>query len=279
MIDIGANLAHESFDPDRDALLARAWDAGLEAIIVTGSSQDSSATALELARRHPRRLYATAGLHPHHATDWNADFAARIRDWAEDPALVSLGECGLDYFRDLSPREAQRSAFVAQLELAVELRKPVFLHQRDAHADFLAILREFRAHLVEACVHCFTDTSAAAQDYLALDCHIGITGWICDERRGTHLLEVVRQIPGERLLVETDAPYLLPRNLPRAQRPRDGRRNEPAFLGHVIERIAQARGDATALLAQATARNARRFFRLPAEAGLHPRAGQAAGCG
>lgn len=275
MIDIGANLAHESFDADRDALLARAWAAGLETIIVTGSSLESSATALDLARRHPRRLYATAGLHPHHATDWNADFAAHIRGWAQDPALVSLGECGLDYFRDLSPRAAQRSAFVAQLELAVALRKPVFLHQRDAHPDFLAILREFRPQLVEACVHCFTDTAAAAQDYLSLDCHIGITGWICDERRGTHLLDVVRQIPPSRLLVETDSPYLLPRNLPRDLRPRDGRRNEPAFLGHVIDRIAQARGEAAAALAQTTTLNARRFFRLPEDAGRDPIPGHA----
>lgn len=266
MIDIGANLAHESFEADRDAVLARAWDAGLEAIIVTGSSLDSSATALELARRHPRRLFATAGLHPHHASDWTGEFAAQIRAWAQDPALVSLGECGLDYFRDLSPRPAQRSAFIAQIELAAELRMPVFLHQRDAHQDFLAILREYRPQLRAACVHCFTDTPAAAQDYLALDCHIGITGWICDERRGTHLLEVVQQIPADRLLVETDAPYLLPRNLPRALRPRDGRRNEPAFLGQVIERIAQARDESPDALARTTAHNARQFFRLPAAA-------------
>ena len=263
MIDIGANLAHESFDADRDAVLQRAWDAGLQAIVVTGSSADSSRRALEIAQAHPDRVYATAGLHPHHAAEWNDEHAALIRELAAHSALVSLGDCGLDYFRDLAPRDVQRKAFVQQLEFAVELQKPVFLHQRDAHADFLAVLREYRAQLRAVCVHCFTDTATAAEDYLALDCHIGITGWICDERRGTHLLDVVRLIPADRLLVETDAPYLLPRTVPKALRPRDGRRNEPAYLPYVIYTIAGARGDDASALADSTTRNARRFFSLP----------------
>lgn len=263
MIDIGANLAHESFDADRDAVLQRAWDAGVEVIIITGSSMKSSQRAVQLAHAHPGRLYATAGLHPHHADEWNAECAAQVRALAADPALVSLGECGLDYFRDLSPRAAQRGAFVAQLELAVELRKPLFLHQRDAHADFLDILREFRPQLGAVCVHCFTDTREAAEDYLALDCHIGITGWICDERRGEHLLDVVRRIPPTRLLVETDAPYLLPRHIPKALRPRDARRNEPAYLPYVVARIAEARGELPTAVARNSATAAREFFQLP----------------
>jgi TatD DNase family protein len=263
VIDIGANLAHESFESDRAALLERARAAGLESIVVTGSSAQSSREALALAHRHPGRLYATAGLHPHHAGDWDAGLRDLILELSADGALVALGECGLDYFRDFSPREAQRRAFTAQLELAASVGKPVFLHQRDAHPDFLAILREFRPHLPEACVHCFTDTPQAAEDYLLLDCHIGITGWICDERRGLHLLDVVRRIPAARLLVETDAPYLLPRNLPKALRPRDGRRNEPAFLPFVVARIAEAREESGAALGRVTGDNARRFFRLP----------------
>lgn len=264
MIDIGANLAHDSFLRDLPQVLGAAWAAGLDAIVVTGSCLASSERALELARAHPGRLFATAGLHPHHAADWNADCEARIRALADHAEVVSLGECGLDYFRDFSPRAAQRAAFAAQLALAAERRKPVFLHQRDAHADFLAVLREYRAALGPVCVHCFTDTAAAAADYLALDCHIGITGWICDERRGAHLLDVVRQIPGERLLVETDAPYLLPRTLPAAERPADARRNEPRFLPWVVRRIAEARGDDATALAAMTTANARGFFGLPA---------------
>lgn len=262
MLDIGANLAHDSFDLDREAVLQRAWDAGLEAIVVTGSCADSSRRALELAHAHPGRLYATAGLHPHHAADWSPAHAALFRELAQDPALVSLGECGLDYFRDLSPRAAQRAAFEAQLELAVELGRPLFLHQRDAHADFLAILRDYRARLGAVCVHCFTDTRAAAADYLALDCHIGITGWICDERRGRHLLEIVQDIPSDRLLLETDAPYLLPRTVPRAQGPRDGRRNEPAYLPFVVRTVASARKESEATVAHNSTQAARAFFRL-----------------
>jgi TatD DNase family protein len=260
MIDIGANLAHDSFDRDRGAVLERAWAAGLEAIVVTGSDADSNRSALALARAHRGRLYSTAGLHPHHAADWDETLAAQIAELATADEMVAVGECGLDYFRDLSPRPAQRSAFVAQLGLAVQADKPVFLHQRDAHADFLSMLRDYRRALNGCVVHCFTDTAAALDDYVALDCYVGITGWICDERRGRHLLEAVRHIPRERLLIETDAPYLLPRSLQPS--PRD-RRNEPAYLPWVLRSVAQARGEDAAELGRATAANARRLFRLP----------------
>ncbi len=263
MIDIGANLAHDSFDGDREAVLQRAWDAGLESIVITGSSAESSRRALQIARQHPGRLFATAGLHPHHASEWDDKHETLFRELASDPALVSLGECGLDYFRDLSPRNAQQRAFEAQLNLAAELGKPLFLHQRDAHADFLAILRAYRAKLGAVCVHCFTDTPEAAEAYLALDCHIGITGWICDERRGRHLLAIVPTIPPDRLLLETDAPYLLPRTVPKAQQPRDGRRNEPGFLPYVVQTVARACQRDASGVARQTADNARRFFGLP----------------
>ena len=153
MIDIGANLAHDSFAPDCDAVLQRAWTAGLRAIVITGSSRDSNRAAQQLCAADPRRLFCTAGVHPHHADEWTDDDAACIREHAAHPALVSLGECGLDYHRDLSPRPVQRRVFAAQLALAVELRKPVFLHQRAAHSDFLSLLREYRPQLLDACVH------------------------------------------------------------------------------------------------------------------------------
>jgi TatD DNase family protein len=259
VIDIGANLAHDSFDADRDAVLARARDAGVDVIVVTGSSAESSRKALELARAHPRVLYATAGLHPHHASDYSPGHEALFRDLAQQHAVVALGECGLDYFRDLSPHADQRRAFASQLALAVELKKPVFLHQRDAHADFLPMLKEFRRQLVDAVVHCFTDSAAALEDYLALDCCIGITGWICDERRGIGLREAARQIPDDRLLIETDAPYLLPRTAPKSA----GRRNEPMYLPYVVRALAEARGQDESQVARITAENARRFFSLP----------------
>ncbi len=262
LVDIGANLAHDSFASDFDAMLARAVAAGVEAIVVTGSCAASNEAALGFARaaRHDGpKLYATAGLHPHHAADWSDALGARIAELAREPDVVAVGECGLDYFRDLAPRSAQRHAFVAQLEQAIAAGKPVFLHQRDAHADFLAILREHRASLRDAIVHCFTDTAEACADYLALDCHIGITGWICDERRGAHLAEVARMIPADRLLIETDAPYLLPRTL--RPKPKD-RRNEPAYLPAVLDAVAAARGQPAAEIGVHTRDNARRVFAL-----------------
>ena len=259
LIDIGANLAHDSFDSDRDAVLQRAGEAGVATIVVTGSSADSSRQALALARAHPRRLYATAGLHPHHASDYSANHEALFRELGAQPELVALGECGLDYFRNLSPHPDQRRAFTAQLALAAELQKPVFLHQRDAHAEFLPILREYRPQLVDAVVHCFTDSAAALEDYLALGCSIGITGWVCDERRGLALRDAAKRIPDDRLLVETDAPYLLPRTAPKAAR----RRNEPAFLPYVVRALAEARAQTAAHVTQVTRDNAIRFFRLP----------------
>lgn len=265
LIDIGANLAHDSFDADREAVLDRARAAGVVQIVVTGSSPDSTACAIALARAHPGRLYATAGLHPHHAAEWSEALAARLRALAGEPEVVSLGECGLDYFRNYSTHEEQRRAFAAQLALAAELGKPLFLHQRDAHADFLAMLREHRPQLGAVVVHCFTDTREALHDYLALDCHVGITGWICDERRGRHLLEAVPDIPDARLLLETDAPYLLPRTAPRSL-VGSNRRNEPALLPWVLRRVAQARGQDEAFVARTTRDNARRFFGLPEQA-------------
>lgn len=258
LVDIGANLAHAGFDADRDAVLERAAAAGVGTIVVTGSSADSSRRALELARTHPGRLHATAGLHPHHASEWSAEHAALFRGLAHQPEVVALGECGLDYFRDYSPRADQRRAFEAQLALAAELKKPVFLHQRDAHADFLPILKDFRPQLADAVVHCFTDSEAALADYLALGCHVGITGWICDERRGLALRDATRRIPDDRLLIETDAPYLLPRTAPKTPH----RRNEPMFLPYVAATLAASRGQSVAHVAAVTTANARRFFRI-----------------
>ena len=258
LIDVGANLAGESFYHDLDAVLSRAWDAGLSKIIITGSSRESSLQAAELARQYPDKLYATAGLHPHHASDWTPELGELFRELAQRAEVVSLGECGLDYFRDLSPREDQRHAFIAQLEIAADLKMPLFLHQRDAHQDFLSILKEWRSRLSNVVVHCFTDTRAAMNDYLALDCHIGITGWICDERRGAHLIEAVRDIPDDRLLIETDAPYLLPRTAPKQA----SRRNEPAFLPWVVKALAAARDQQEDEIARLSNANATRFFGL-----------------
>lgn len=258
-IDIGANLCHDSFDADRDAVLQRARQVGLEAIIVTGSCANSIPAAIKLAGSQPGYLYATAGVHPHHATEVDAALLVQLRAWGQAPEVVAMGEMGLDFFRDISPRDIQERAFADQLQVAAAIGKPLFLHQRDAHERFMPILEEHRDAFPAIVVHCFTGSAREMRDYLDLDLHIGITGWICDERRGQHLLDIVGQIPEDRLMVETDSPYLLPRTL--APRPAS-RRNEPMYLTAVIDTIALATGRTSADVAAATASTARRFFAL-----------------
>jgi TatD DNase family protein len=258
LIDIGINLAHDSYDADRDAVIARARAAGVEQMIVTGSSLASSAQAIGLAAAHPQRLFATAGVHPHHAAELAGERLEELAAIAADPHVVAVGECGLDYYRDWCPRELQQRAFHRQLELARALGKPVFLHQREAHPDFAAILREHGTGWAGV-AHCFTGNGAQMQCYLQLGLHIGITGWICDERRGAHLLPLMAQIPAERLLLETDGPYLLPRDL----KPKPAsRRNEPAYLAHVAQAVARARDEPAADLAASSTAAARALFGL-----------------
>ncbi len=260
LVDICFNFTHKSFRKDEAEVIDRAVEAGVTTMIVTGSSLPESARGLELVARHPRHLYATVGVHPHLARTWEAGTSeVRLRELAAAPKVCAIGETGLDYNRNYSDPKDQRQAFESQLTVAAELGLPVFLHERDAHEDFLAILSTVRADLVDAVVHCFTGTAAQLDAYLALDCHIGITGWICDERRGTHLRELVARIPPNRLMIETDAPYLLPRDL--EPRPRD-RRNEPAFLPHILHAVARYAGRPTETVAAQTTETARRFFRI-----------------
>jgi TatD DNase family protein len=257
LIDIGVNLTHDSFDSDRAAVMQHAAAAGVAQMVVTGASEEGTAKAIALAVEHPGVLFATAGVHPHHAADLTADALAVMNTHARHPAVVAVGECGLDYFRDFSPRDLQRRAFAQQLEIAASVGKPVFLHQRDAHDDFIAILREYK--VARGVAHCFTAGAAERDAYLELGLHIGITGWINDERRGLHLREVVKGIPAGRLMLETDAPYLLPRDL--APMPKS-RRNEPKYLPHVARAVAAARAEPVEALAGATTDTARRFFGL-----------------
>lgn len=259
LVDIGANLSHASFDADRDAVLRRAIEAGVAQIVVTGASLADSRKALALAREHPGLLHATAGVHPHHAHEYDDDCDAGLRDLLTQPQVVAVGECGLDYFRDLSPRPLQQRAFERQLQIGADTGKPLFLHQRDAHTDFMAMMRNFDGRLGAAVVHCFTGTRAELFDYLDHDWHIGITGWLCDERRGLHLRELVKHIPADRLMVETDAPYLLPRSVKPAP---SHRRNEPMYLAHIVEELARDRGEAVDVTAAATTAAAHAFFGL-----------------
>jgi len=257
LVDIGANLTHASFHDDLEQVLARARAAGVATIVVTGSSVEASDQALRLAEAHPQQLRATAGVHPHHAGECDGGTIPALRALAAHPCVVALGECGLDFNRNYARHPDQERWFVAQIELACELGKPLFLHSRDAHPRFAELLRAHRDGLPRAVAHCFTGARDELRCYLDMDLYIGITGWICDERRGRHLVDLVKEIPQDRLLLETDSPYLTPRDLhpqPRA------RRNEPAHLPHILRAVARARGEAPEALAAATTRNAKAFF-------------------
>jgi len=259
LVDIGANLGHDSFDADREAVLARARDAGVSRLIITGTSVADSRRAVQIAASSPGDLFATAGVHPHHASDCDDAAIEALRTLLGQPPVVAVGECGLDYYRNFSPVSAQRDAFARQLELAAESRSPVFLHRRDAHRDFLEILGPMRPKLTGGVAHCFTGGPAELRDYLDLDLYIGITGWVCDERRGAALQAALPLIPIDRLLLETDAPYLLPRSL----RPRPKtRRNEPGWLPHIAQTVAALRDEPVEVVAAAATANALRLFGL-----------------
>jgi TatD DNase family protein len=253
MIDIGANLTHPAFRDDVEHVVARAREAGVENVIVTGTTVEESRAAALLAEKYA--LHSTAGVHPHHARDCGPQTIPQLKEIASYPRVVAIGECGLDFNRNYSPHPDQEKWLVAQLELALELKKPLFLHSRDAHPRFSQILR---THGVQKAVaHCFTGGREELHACLELGLYIGITGWICDERRGTHLLQLVRDIPADRLLLETDSPYLTPRDM----RPQPkARRNEPAFLPHILRTVARALGKSPDVVAAETTRNAQTLF-------------------
>ena len=261
LIDIGANLSHESFSHDLDAVVLSAKAAGLAHIIVTGTDAASNQAALKLSQSNRQFFSCTAGYHPHVAEGFDEAALNSVRDLARSDNVVAIGETGLDFNRNFSSKAAQINAFEQHLQLAVETGKPLFLHQRDAHREFYKLLSRYRSQISGAVVHCFTDNRAALEDYLALDMYIGITGWICDERRGDELRSLVSLIPAKRLLIETDAPYLLPRTL--SPKPKT-RRNEPKYLPLVLDTIAACSGKTPQQLAAETTENALRLFAIPA---------------
>ena len=256
MIDIGANLTDKSFRGDLGDVIRRADSEGVELIVVTGTSVSKSREAASIAQQFPDYLAFTVGVHPHHADEVSEGWLDTIVELA-DHGAVAIGETGLDYFRDFSPRVDQRKVFQAQLELASRLEMPVFVHDRDSNGDVLEMLKEFAT--TDVVVHCFTGDGDLLDAYLDTGCSIGITGWICDPRRGTGLADIVNRIPDDRLMIETDSPYLMPKNVnPKPT----SRRNEPMNLRYVRKKVAEARDQTEEHIDQVTTNNARRFFRL-----------------
>jgi TatD DNase family protein len=258
IIDIGVNLAHRSFRADRKQVIERAFAAGVRSMIITGTNVTGSQEGLRIAGEYPGRLFTTAGVHPHDSRNCTEATISELRYLATHKEVVAIGECGLDFNRDFSSRPQQEKWLEAQVALAEELQMPLFLHERDARQRFCEILAAGRKS-VPAVLHCFTGMHEDLKTYLDMGLHIGITGWICDERRGTHLRELVTEIPLGRLMIETDAPFLAPRTMP--TKPKDGR-NEPAYLTYVLLTVADCLGKPPAVVAEATTKTAREFFRL-----------------
>lgn len=259
MIDIGANLTHRSFEDDLDDVLARARSAGVGGIVVTGTSVAESRAAVRLAATDAG-LWSTAGVHPHDAKSVSPGWIDDIAALAGEPGVVAIGETGLDFNRNYSPPAAQRDVFAAQIELAGRLDMPLFVHDRDSAGETARLLAEHRAQPDRVVIHCFTGSAEDLDTWLDAGYYVGITGWICDPRRGGELRTLAPRIPRDKLLIETDAPYLVPRTM--REMPRS-RRNEPAFLVEVVDALAELRGTTAAVLAETTADNARRVFRLP----------------
>lgn len=259
LIDIGVNLTNKRLRYDVEDILQRAAKVGVTQLVITGTSIHHSKLAIELCQQYPLQLFSTAGVHPHDAKDWNEEAMQELSSLVSFSCVRAIGESGLDFNRMFSPREQQVDVFQQQLEFACAHDKPVFLHQRDAFETFLSVLKEYRHRLKNVVVHCFTDNKKALYTLLDQDCHIGITGWVCDERRGTELQTLVKDIPGNRLMLETDAPYLLPRDLP--EKPSNST-NLPEYLPHILQTVAFHRKAEPEQLAAEVLQTSKLFFNI-----------------
>jgi TatD DNase family protein len=260
-IDIGINLTNKQFQNDIPRIIQNAVNSGVEQMILTGTSVRNSEQSANLAAKYPENLYATAGIHPHDAKHFDGESIAILRKLLEESHVVSVGECGLDFDRDFSPRPMQEKCYEAQLQLAVEIQKPLFLHERAAFTRFNFITDNFLSKLPKAVVHCFTGTLQEAKAYLDKGFYLGFTGAISDVRRFEHLKEVVKYTPLDRLMIETDAPFMMPKNILKNLLTKyHERRNEPAFLPFVAETIAEFKGVSVEEIAQQTTQNAKLFF-------------------
>lgn len=259
-IDIGVNLTGSSFKKDIPQVIERAQQAGVSQLIVTGTNLRHSEQALALTEQYESVCYSTVGLHPHDASDYSADTESELREMLQHKNVVAVGECGLDFNRNYSTRNEQIRALEAQLELAIDLQKPLFLHQRDAHHDLVSMIKSCRDDLAKVVVHCFTGSIEEVNDYMLLDLYVGVTGWVCDERRGQSLQQAVKHISLDRIMLETDAPYLLPRDLPK--KPVAKNRNEPCYLPHIAQAVAVHMQQDEEALISAAFDNSQLFFGL-----------------
>tara|TARA_Y100000590_G_scaffold262477_1_gene294543 strand:- start:4967 stop:5767 length:801 start_codon:yes stop_codon:yes gene_type:complete len=256
--DIGVNLTHPSFVKDLDKVIEEAIELGVNRMCVTGSDLEESISAYQLAFTLSEILISTAGIHPHQAKEFSQNYFSEIKDLLKKDNVKAIGETGLDFYRNFSTEEQQKKSFEMHIETSIELQKPLFLHVRNAHNTFMEMLEPVKEKLPKTVVHCFTGTQEELMDYIEMDFYIGITGWICDERRGAHLKDLINLIPLEKLMIETDAPYLTPR----VSQLKNSQRNEPKFLPYVVEEVALNRNETKELLISSMYLNSLRFFDL-----------------
>ncbi|NHN24545.1 TatD family hydrolase [Flavobacterium jejuense] len=260
-IDIGINLTNRQFHNDIEHIIQNALEATVTQMILTGTSVKGSEEALRIAKEYPTVLYSTAGIHPHDAKSRDNQSIGKLKKLLVNKEVVAVGECGLDFDRDFSPRDQQEKCYKEHLELAIEVQKPLFLHERAAFTRFMAVTKDYLPQLPKAVVHCFTGTLAEAKTYLNNGFYLGFTGAISDTKRFAHLEEVVKYVPLDKIMIETDAPFMLPKNVPKANLVKyHERRNEPAFLPYVAQSIASFKGITVETVALETTKNTKDFF-------------------
>ena len=261
MIDIGINLTNKQFNDDIDPIIKNALAAGVSTMLLTGTSIRNSEQSSKIAQQYPHILYSTAGIHPHDAKSFDNQSIPKLKALLKKPHVVSVGECGLDFDRDFSPRPMQEECYKAHLQLAIEIQKPLFLHERAAFERFIAITNDYLSKLPKAVVHCFTGSLSEAKIYLDKGFYLGFTGAISDTKRFAQLKDVIKFIPIDRMMIETDAPFMLPKNVPKDELTKyHERRNEPAFLPYVAKTIAEFKGMPVDYVADATSKTAKDFF-------------------
>ena len=233
--DIACNFTSERFDNDLDEVINQAIVNNITKFGLICSRLSDIDKLLEIYNRYSKDMFFTIGVHPHHANEINEEYLKKLKEVINNNNPHAIGETGLDFFRNLSTYEEQIYAFEEQIKIAIDTNKPLFLHQRDSHDDFIKILRKYSSDINKSVVHCFTGTKEQLNDYLELDCYIGVTGWICDAKRNVELRKTIKNIPLERLMIETDCPYLIPKNLD--EKPKNNR-NEPTYLNHIANEVA-----------------------------------------
>ena len=232
--DIACNFTSERFDKDLDKIIKRAVVNKITKFGLICSQLSDLDKLLKIYNQYSNDMFFTIGVHPHHANKIDKEYLENLKEKIVKNNPHAIGETGLDFFRNLSTYEEQIYAFEEQIKIAIDTNKPLFLHQRDSHEDFIKILRKYSSDINKAVVHCFTGTQKQLDDYLELDCYIGVTGWICDEKRNVELRKTIKNIPLSKLMVETDCPYLIPKNL--LDKPKNNR-NEPSYLNHIVSEI------------------------------------------